>query len=122
MVTNVKYVYLENKTVSEIIPEFDQVFPDVSITERYDPDFVDKLLCLDDGVAVEQNWVYDPDTNTFSPPPEPEPILQEAKPEPGLPTPRRPPNRPGSRHAGGDVPCMSSSASSISSASLPPNK
>ena len=73
------YILLDdNSTVLEIIPDEDPVFPGVPVSDRYAPDFVARLKRFDDGIEVEQNWVYDPDTGTFSAPAAPEP-----EPEPG---------------------------------------
>lgn len=63
------YIFLSNeKTVNEIIPDIDPVFPGVPIEDRYAPDFVAKLIHVPDGTEVEQNWTYDEDTQTFAPP------------------------------------------------------
>lgn len=73
------YILLDDdKIVLEIIPDEDPIFPGVPVSDRYAPDFVARLKHFDDGTEVEQNWVYDPDTGTFSAPPVPEP-----GPEPG---------------------------------------
>lgn len=78
------YIYLTDKsTVAELIPDENPVFPGVPIGERYAPDFVQKLLHVLDETEVRENWVYDPETGTFSPPPEPE--------EPDIPDPPDPP-------------------------------
>lgn len=73
------YLYIENNIVRELIPDTDPAFPSVSITERYPPDFMAQLVHVPDDTEVDQRWVYDPATGTFSPPPPP--------PEPG---PRQP--------------------------------
>lgn len=65
------YIFLTpEKTVAEIIPEIDPVFPGVPIEERYAPDFVQKLLRVPDSTEVQPNWVYDEETGAFSPPEE----------------------------------------------------
>ena len=69
------YILLtENNTVTEIIPDENPIFPGVPIEQRYAPDFVAKLLHFPDETEVAQNWVYDPETKTFSEPPKPEPV------------------------------------------------
>ena len=73
------YILLTDKhTVAEIIPDENSIFPGVPIYERYAPDFVAKLLHFPDETEVEQNWEYDPETETFSKPqaPEPEPTSE----------------------------------------------
>ena len=66
----------ENRVV-EIIPEFNPVFPDVPITSRYSADFLEDLIRVEDNVVVEEGWVYDFATDTFTeyvePDPDPEP-------------------------------------------------
>ena len=73
------YILLNNNIVYEIIPDEDPVFPGIPIDARYAPDFVAKLLHIDDSIDVEQNWVYDSETGTFSTPAAPDP---EPTPEP----------------------------------------
>lgn len=80
------YILLtDNNTVAEIIPDENPVFPGVPIEQRYAPDFVEKLLHVSDETEVAQNWVYDPETQTFAEPPKPEPSPEpEPEPEPDL--------------------------------------
>lgn len=80
------YILLtDESTVAEIIPDENPIFPGVPIEQRYAPDFVAKLLHFPDETEVEQNWVYDPETQTFAEPPEPEPSPEpEPEPEPDL--------------------------------------
>lgn len=63
-----KYIFLRNNIVQEIIPEFDPVFPEVPPAKRYSAKFIAELVPIDDDVRVEQKWMYDPETGTFSPP------------------------------------------------------
>lgn len=64
------YILLSNEnTVAEIIPDENPIFPGIPVSERYAPDFVARLRHFPDGTPVEQNWVYDEDTDTFAPPP-----------------------------------------------------
>lgn len=78
------YILLtDENTVAEIIPDENPIFPGVPIEQRYAPDFVAKLLHFPDETEVAQNWVYDPETQTFSEPPKPEPS-PEPEPEPDL--------------------------------------
>lgn len=83
------YIYLtERNTVAELIPDENPVFPGIPVHQRYAPDFVEKLLHVPDDAGVKENWVYDPESGTFSPPPEPEP--PEPGPEPEDPGPTLP--------------------------------
>ena len=77
-----KYIYLSDNIVSEIIPEENPIFPGVPVEQRYAPDFVSKLKQVPDETPVEQNWVYDPDSDTFSAPPKPVEPEPEPEPEP----------------------------------------
>lgn len=80
------YILLTDKrTVAELIPDENPVFPGVPVERRYAPDFVQKLLHVPDETEVRQNWIYDPETKTFSPPPEPEPPEPGTEPEPPEP-------------------------------------
>ena len=80
------YILLtDNNTVAEIIPDENPIFPGLPIEQRYAPDFVAKLLHFPDETEVAQNWVYDPETQTFAEPPKPEPSPEpEPEPEPDL--------------------------------------
>lgn len=85
------YILLTGNIVSEIIPDEHPSFPGVPVKDRYAPDFVAKLLPVDDDTEVAQNWEYNPETGSFSAPPEPEPV--EPSPEPD-PTPEPDPAEP----------------------------
>ena len=74
------YILLNNNNVKEIIPDINPIFPDVHIKDRYPKEFIDQLLYIDDNTNVEQNWIYNPETETFSEPPIPEPILKSQLP------------------------------------------
>ena len=73
------YIYIKNNIATEVIPEEDENFPGIPIEARYTAEFVASLLHVEDGTEVQQNWIYDPETETFSAPPKPEP-----KPEPEM--------------------------------------
>lgn len=79
-----KYIRLDSKnSVMEIIPGEDPVFPGISIEKRYHADFIAALIQTADETEVEQNWIYNPDDQTFSAPPTPEPGPDpEPEPEP----------------------------------------
>ena len=63
-----KTVYINtNNTVIEIIPH-EATIP--SVAHWYNEEFASHCVEAPDDVA--QRWVYDPDTKTFSPPPDPE--------------------------------------------------
>lgn len=70
-----KYILLtEQNTVAEIIPEFNSIFPDVPIEERYTKEFIKDLIEVDSFVEVQSHWIYDPVTGEFY---EPEPVEVE---------------------------------------------
>lgn len=63
------YIYLsDNRTVVEIIPDENPIFPGVPIEKRYSPDFIQKLMHVPDSTKVEQNWIYEPEMGSFSRP------------------------------------------------------
>lgn len=78
-----KYILLNaENVVLEIIPEENPDLPGVMLDERYSKDFVEKLLPVGDDVEVEQNWLYNPDNVSFSPPvieDDPDPDLTDAE-------------------------------------------
>lgn len=65
-----KTVRLKDNEVWEIIPE--DALP---AADWYGPEFAEQ--CVEAPDEVEQRWVYDPETGTFSPPPEPVPVEPE---------------------------------------------
>ena len=79
-----KYIRLNaDNVVMEIIPGEDSRFPGIPIEQRYSADFIAALIQTADETEVEQNWIYNPDDQTFSAPPVPEPGPDpEPEPEP----------------------------------------
>ena len=75
------YILLtDQNTVQEIIPDENPAFPGIPIEQRYVADYISQLIYVPDSTTVKQNWIYDPDTEGFSPPPEPE-VLPEPLPD-----------------------------------------
>lgn len=62
------YAYVINNTVREIIPDFDEAFPDVPIEQRYPADVLDKCVHVADDADVRVGMIYDPATGEFSTP------------------------------------------------------
>ena len=63
------YILLSDKnTVSEIIPDEHPSFPGIPVSARYTAEFVAKLKHFPDDTNVAQNWIYDPESDTFSAP------------------------------------------------------
>ena len=65
-----KLVRLKDNVVWEVIPE--DALP---VEDWYGPAFAAE--CVEAPDEVEQRWVYDPETGTFSPPREPVPVEPE---------------------------------------------
>lgn len=62
----------DNNVVEEIIPDIDQIFPNIPINERYPADFVAELRYFDDNTEVECGMQYNGETGCFeypTPPP-----------------------------------------------------
>lgn len=59
-----KTVRLKNNIVFEIIPDYA-----LPVEKWYGADFA--AMCMEVPDEVDQHWVYDPETSTFSPPPMP---------------------------------------------------
>ena len=69
-----KYIRLDSKNrAMEIIPDENPIFPGIPIEQRYTAEFIATLVPVEDETEVEQNWIYNPDDQTFSEPPTPEP-------------------------------------------------
>ena len=78
-----KYCLVVNNVVIEMIPEFDVIFPDIPIEERYSREFLDDCIEVNEGVEVEVGDVYSDGSFTKQPPVEISPI--EPEPTPGQP-------------------------------------
>lgn len=48
-----KYLKLTDGVIAEIIPEYDEKFPEISLKERYSADFISELTAVSDDVNVE---------------------------------------------------------------------
>lgn len=59
------YVFMINNRVTQIIPEFDPIFPDIPISKRYSEDFCKKLIQVDDSEDVKLGMYYDKNENKF---------------------------------------------------------
>lgn len=53
-----KYIYLIDNKVHEIIPENDPALPGIPITDRYSADFLAHCVTTDDDTTIEQGWQY----------------------------------------------------------------
>lgn len=80
-----KYCLIVNNVITEIIPEFDAIFPDIPIEERYSREFLDDCIEVNEDVEVEVGDVYSDGSFTKQPPIE---IIPPIEPEltPGQPT------------------------------------
>lgn len=56
-----KYVYLIEGKVHEIIPEDDPVFPGIPITERYSQRFLADCVTVEDDTPVHEGMLYQDD-------------------------------------------------------------
>ena len=68
------FAKIEKTIVAEIIPEFDPVFPNVPVGERYPADVVKKLVAVEDEESVHVGMIYDASTGEFSEPEQPKPV------------------------------------------------
>ena len=57
------YILLDKGKVREIIPDIAPMFPGIPIEARYTAEFVASLLHVEEGTKVQQNWIYDPETD-----------------------------------------------------------
>ena len=53
--------------VREIIPEFDPIFPNVPVTERFHKSIIETLVEIPEGINVEQHWTYNKETGFAAP-------------------------------------------------------
>ena len=59
------YLKLNGNIVTEIIPDIDPVFPNVSIEERFPPEYVSELIHADDGAEIYCGMEYNSETGEF---------------------------------------------------------
>lgn len=73
-----KYVYMpDGKTVFEVLPEKDPLFPGVSIKKRFSAEYLDLCVKVPDDTEAESGWVFNSENKTFSEP-TPQPLVGEA--------------------------------------------
>ena len=65
------YIYLRDNIVWEFVPEENPDLPGVALEERYPADYIAALIYVETTEGIEYGYIYDPETSTFSPPPEP---------------------------------------------------
>ena len=68
------FALINKNVVIEIIPEFNPIFPNTPIEQRYPADVVRKMIAVPDGIDVHVGMVYDPEMGTFSEPIAPPPV------------------------------------------------
>lgn len=78
-----KYANLINNTVNEIIPDFDPIFPNIPIEQRFSAAFCKELreIPAEQEGQVCPGWTYNADTDVFEEPvpQEPETATSEAE-------------------------------------------
>ena len=68
------FALINKNVVVEIIPEFNPIFPNTPIEQRYPADVVRKMIAVPDGIDVHVGMVYDPEMGTFAEPIAPPPV------------------------------------------------
>ena len=63
-----KYIYVVDKKVQEVIPEYVEAFPDIPADQRYSKQFLDKCVVIDETIPVEPTWDYLSDVDLFKTP------------------------------------------------------
>ena len=71
------YIYIENKRVREILPDFDEKFPNIPIKKRFSNDFLEKCVHAEDNSDVRIGMVYYPEDGSFGYPPVDDVILPD---------------------------------------------
>lgn len=59
------YVYVNNGVATQLIPDFDPVFPEVAIEDRYSESFRKRLVHVDDAANVYTGMSYNSETGEF---------------------------------------------------------
>lgn len=63
-----KYVYIAQNRVQEIIPDFKEPFFDIPAQKRYPADFLNQCMIFPDNFDVQMSYEYDQATKTFNAP------------------------------------------------------
>lgn len=61
------YARIDNGIVREIIPEFDPIFPNIPVTDRFHKSIIDTLVKIPEDVDVQQHWTYSEETGFAAP-------------------------------------------------------
>lgn len=61
------YARIDNGIVREIIPEFDPIFPNIPVTDRFHKSIIDTLVAIPEDVDVQQHWTYNKETGFVAP-------------------------------------------------------
>lgn len=87
------YINPETQILMEILPEEDEQFPGISITERYSQEYLNQCIIRtptqinEQGIVVGMQYNKEKDSWSVPPTPEPEPTPKpELEPEPSDPT------------------------------------
>lgn len=89
------YINPETQILMEILPEEDEQFPDIPITERYSQEYLNQCIIRtptqidEQGIVVGMQYDKEKDSWSVPPMPEPEPTpepVSEPEPEPSDPT------------------------------------
>ena len=59
------YVYVNNGVATQLIPDYDPVFPEVAIEDRYSESFRKRLVHVDDAANVYTGMSYNSETGEF---------------------------------------------------------
>lgn len=62
------YAYIIDKIVREIIPDYDPIFPDVPIEQRYPAEMLAKCVHIEDNTNIRQGMIYDEESGDFREP------------------------------------------------------
>ena len=63
-----KYVFVVNNVVHDVIPEYSKDFPGVDIKKRYPEDFLKQCFIVDDDFDIENSYEYLETTKAFKKP------------------------------------------------------
>ena len=71
------YIYIKNSTVRNIIPDYDDRFPNIPVEQRFNSSYLEKCVHVADDTTVKIGMVYDVENDCFDYPKNTDNVLIE---------------------------------------------
>lgn len=71
------YIYIKNNTVQNIIPDYDERFPNIPVEQRFNSNYLEKCVHVADDTTVKIGMTYDVENDSFDYPKNTDNVLIE---------------------------------------------